>query len=52
MIGVLPWADAALDADAASVPLLDHAEHSPLIAAIRDVVDVLVGPTVGGRVGA
>ena len=52
MLGVLPWADAALDADAASVPLLDHAEHSLLVAAIRDVVDVLVGTTVTGKVGA
>ena len=52
LVGVLPWADAALDADAAAVPLLDHAEHSPLVAAIRDVVELLVGPKVAGTVGA
>lgn len=44
LIGVLPWSDAALDADAASVPLLDHDQHGPLVAAIADVVGVLVSP--------
>lgn len=51
LVGVLPWSDAALDADAASVPLLDHAEHGPLVTAIAHVVDVLVSPTVAGQVG-
>lgn len=51
LVGVLPWSDAALDADAAFVPLLDHAEHDPLVAAIAHVVDVVIRTSLAGRVG-
>jgi CO dehydrogenase maturation factor len=51
LVGVLPWSDAALDADNASVPLLDHDQDGPLVAAIARVVDVLVSPAIAGRVG-
>lgn len=42
LIGVLPWADAALDADASGVPLLDFEPDGQLVAAIGDVVAALV----------
>lgn len=38
LIGVLPWADAALDADAAGVPLLDFEPEGALVTAIGQVI--------------
>ena len=43
LIGRLPWSDAVLDADAARTPLLDHAPDDPVVAAIADTVEAIVG---------
>lgn len=52
LVGVLPWSDAALDADAAGRALLDHAPDDPLVAAIAatasTVSQVGLGSFVGG----
>ena len=44
LIGVLPWAEAALDADAAGMPLLDFEPDGELVIAIGAVVEGLVRP--------
>jgi CO dehydrogenase maturation factor len=41
LLGVVPWSDAVLDADAATTPLIDHDEHGPVVAAIAAIVDRL-----------
>lgn len=47
LVGVIPWSDAVLDADAATAALLDHDADGPVVAAIGDVVERLLRP---GRV--
>ncbi len=42
LIGVVPWSDAVLDADAATTPLLDFDEDGPVVGAVRMIVDQLV----------
>ena len=41
LLGVVPWSDAVLDADAATTPLLDHDEDGPVVTAIAAIVDRL-----------
>jgi CO dehydrogenase maturation factor len=41
LLGVVPWSDAVLDADAATTPLLDHDEDGPVVAAIAAIVERL-----------
>ncbi len=38
LLGVVPWSDAVLDADAATTPLLDHDENGPVVAAIAAII--------------
>lgn len=45
LVGVLPWSDAVLDADAATTPLLDHDEQGPVVSAIGDVLGRLLAST-------
>lgn len=47
--GTVPWSDAALDADAAGVGLLDHAPADPAVAAIGTLAQRLI---VAAAVGA
>jgi CO dehydrogenase maturation factor len=44
LLGVLPWSDAVLDADAATTPLLDHDEVGPVVSAIAAVVERIEQP--------
>ncbi len=39
LVGMLPWSDNALDADAATQPLLDHAADDPMVDAIGAALD-------------
>ena len=49
LIGRIPWGDEVLDADAAATPLLDFAPHSPVVAAVQHVVDILVPSSVNSK---
>ncbi len=53
MLGAIGWCDAVLDADAASVPLLDHHGGEPVAAAVAEVIDRLLasGRRPGAEVG-
>lgn len=51
LLGVVPWSDAALDADAASTALLDHDPLDPAVGAIRVAVDALVAAAVAVMAG-
>ncbi|MXW95244.1 MAG: AAA family ATPase [Acidimicrobiaceae bacterium] len=42
LIGVLPWSEAVLDADALSEPLLDHNPSDPVVDALAALVGSLV----------
>lgn len=44
LVGMIPWATAVLDADAALQPLLDFDEHGAVVDAIHVVIDRLVRP--------
>jgi CO dehydrogenase maturation factor len=43
LVSQLPWSDAALDADAAGIPLLDRAPDDPLVAGVAQLGDYLFG---------
>lgn len=45
LIGVIPWSDAVLDADAAARPLLDHDPDGPVVEAITSVIESLLTST-------
>ena len=45
LIGVLPWSEAVLDADALSKPLLDHNPSDPVVDALAALVGGLVHGT-------
>ncbi len=42
LVGVLPWSEAVMDADAASTPLLDHRPDDGLVAAVGALFGSLV----------
>lgn len=46
LAGEVPWSDAALDADAAGVPLLDRAPEDAAVGAMRSLAGRLVVPAV------
>lgn len=48
LVGMIPWSDTVLDADAATQPLLDLAPDDPVVDAIDSVIDA-VGLPVGLR---
>ncbi len=41
--GQLPWSDAVLDADKAGVPLLDYEPNGPMVEAVSELADRLLG---------
>ncbi len=41
--GYIPWSDAVLDADKDGVPLLDHDPEGPVVRAVSELADRLVG---------
>lgn len=48
LIGILPWSEAVLEADARSRPLLDHAPDDALVAAVDSLFAPLVDDVVIG----
>ncbi len=46
LVGILPWSEAVLDADAETRPLLDFAPDDALVAAVEELVGALVGDRV------
>ncbi len=43
LIGSVEWSDAVLDADAASLPLIDFAPNDPVVFAVDSIVTTLLG---------
>ena len=44
LLGVVPWSDAVLDADAATTPVLDYDADGPVVAAIAAIIERLEQP--------
>lgn len=42
LVGIMPWSDAVLDADAAMTSLLDYDEHGPVVTEVGAVLDRLL----------
>lgn len=44
LVAAVPWSDAALDADRAGQPLLDHSPAAPAVSAVADLASLISAP--------